>query len=144
MPKRIIAELNEEQEAMIAIYRDKWRKVAISTETIDYEKVVAIIKAAYVVSDYPEPEILFYSNPLLAIQEIIAIDNFRNYLGRKIHIKFLKRVLEHIQHGINQQLDYQFHIRLRNQIQFPKFPYYPTASNPQNSYFPHSVRESIQ
>jgi hypothetical protein len=59
MPRRIITELTEEQEAMIAIYRDKWRRIAISTEPINHEKVAAVIKAAYAVSDYPEPEILF-------------------------------------------------------------------------------------
>ncbi|MEH2410660.1 hypothetical protein [Nostoc sp.] len=34
MPKRIITELSDEQEAMLLIYRDKWRSIAISTESI--------------------------------------------------------------------------------------------------------------
>ncbi|BAZ51806.1 hypothetical protein NIES4103_44640 [Nostoc sp. NIES-4103] len=144
MPRRIITELTEEQEAMIAIYRDKWRKIAISTEPINHEKVAAVIKAAYAVSDYSEPKILFYSNPLIAIQKVLAIENFKAYLGRNIHIKFLKRVIEHIQHGINQQLEYELFIRLRNQIQFPEFPYYPTASHPQTSYFPYGIKQRIE
>ncbi|WP_199338650.1 MULTISPECIES: hypothetical protein [Nostoc] len=73
MPRHIITELTEEQEAMIAIYRDKWRRIAISTEPINHEKVAAVIKAAYAVSNYPEPEILFYSNPMIAIQKVLAV-----------------------------------------------------------------------
>lgn len=38
MPKPIITKLTEKQEAMIPIYRDKWRVIAMSTESIDREK----------------------------------------------------------------------------------------------------------
>ena len=50
MPKRIITELTEEQEAMIPFYRDKWRSIQMSTESIDQEKVAAVIKTAYAVT----------------------------------------------------------------------------------------------
>jgi len=72
MPKRIIAELSPEQEAMLPSYRDKWRSIAMLTESIDREKVTAVIKAAYMVSGYYEPEILFYSSPMEAIKKAIA------------------------------------------------------------------------
>ncbi|WP_335075181.1 hypothetical protein [Nostoc sp.] len=85
MPKRIITELSDEQEAMLPIYREKWRSIQISTESIKQEKVAAVIKTAYTVSDYPEPEILFYSSPMTAIKKILAIENFKTYLGRGRH-----------------------------------------------------------
>ncbi|WP_298907416.1 hypothetical protein [uncultured Nostoc sp.] len=140
MPKRIITELSDEQEAMLPIYRDKWRSIQISTESIEQEKVTAIIKAAYAVSDYPEPEILFYSSPMTAIEKILTIENFKAYLGRNIHIKFFKRVVDHLLHGIRQQLDEHLFIRLRNQVQHPEFPYYSTESYPLVSYFPYTGR----
>ncbi|MGB3759322.1 MAG: hypothetical protein WBA07_23570, partial [Rivularia sp. (in: cyanobacteria)] len=34
MPRRIITEISQEQEAMLASYREKWRSLAISTESI--------------------------------------------------------------------------------------------------------------
>ena len=34
MPKRFIAEISQEQEAMLPSYREKWRSLAISTEAI--------------------------------------------------------------------------------------------------------------
>ncbi|MEH2092043.1 DUF6745 domain-containing protein [Nostoc sp.] len=138
MRKHIITELSDEQEAMLPIYRDKWRSIQISTESIQQEKVAAVIKAAYAVSDYPEPEILFYSSPMTAIEKILAIGNFKTYLGRDIHSKFSKRVLDHLLHGIQQQLEQHLFIRLRNQIQHPEFPYYSTHSHPQVSYFPYT------
>ena len=46
MPKPVITEISEEQEAMLRSYREKWRSFAISTEPIDEEKVAAVIKAA--------------------------------------------------------------------------------------------------
>ncbi|WP_143874207.1 DUF6745 domain-containing protein [Nostoc sp. 'Peltigera malacea cyanobiont' DB3992] len=140
MPKLIITELSDEQEAMLPIYRDKWRSIQISTESIEQEKVAAVIKAAYAVSDYPEPEILFYSSPMTAIENILTIKNFKAYLGRDIHIKFGKRVIDHLLHGITQQLDEHLCIRLRNQVQHPEFPYYSTESHPLVSYFPYTGR----
>lgn len=116
----------------------------MSTKSIDREKVVALIKAAYVVSDYPEPEILFYGSPFTAIWEVLAIESFKVYLGRDIHIKFLKRVVDHLGHGIRQQLEEHLFIRLRNQVQFPEFPYYPSKSHPQASYFPYSAARCIE
>lgn len=136
MPKPIITELSEQQEAMLPLYRDKWRAIEMSTESIDQEKVAAVIKAAYLESGYPEPEILFFGSPLTAIEKILAVENFKTYLGRDIDIKYLKRVVGHIEHGIRQQLESRLSLRLRNQIQFPKFPYYQTDSNPLASYFP--------
>ncbi len=144
MPKRIITELSPEQEAMLPSYRDKWRSIAMLTEPIDREKVAAVIKAAYMVSGYFEPEVLFYRSPLAAIENVITVENFKAYLGRDIHIKFLKRVVDHIQHGIRQQFEEQFFIRLRNQIQWTEFPHYSTNSHPQISYFPYSVTRCIE
>ncbi|MDZ8064167.1 MAG: hypothetical protein RMY64_00800 [Nostoc sp. DedQUE08] len=140
MPKRIITELSDEQEAMLPIYREKWRSIQISTESIEQEKVAAIIKTAYAVSDYPEPEILFYSSPMTAIEKILTIENFKAYLGRDIHMKFGKRVIDHLLHGITEQLDEHLCIRLRNQIQHPEYPYYSTHSHPLVSYFPYTGR----
>ncbi len=102
MPKRIITELSPEQEAMLPSYRDKWRSIAMLTEPIDREKVAAIIKAAYMVSGYGEPEISFYSSPMEAIKKVVAVENFKAYLGCDIHIKFIKRVTDHLQHQIMQ------------------------------------------
>jgi len=136
MSKSVITEISEEQEAMLPGYREKWRSFAISTESIDDEKVKSVIKAAYLVSDFPEPEILFYESPFAAIQEIFAIDDYKSYLGKDIHIKFLKRVVDHIQHEVERKLEESISRRLRNKIYYPEFPHYWTEENPLIPYFP--------
>lgn len=144
MPKRIVSELTEEQEAALAFYQDKWRSVALLTEPIDPEKVVAVIKAAYAASDFPEPEILFYSNPLIAIQQILAIENFREYTGRIIRSKFSKRVFDHLLKTMKRQLDEKLFITLRNKSLYSEFPHYWTESNPIVSAFPLNVERCTE
>ncbi|MDY6902989.1 MAG: hypothetical protein SWZ49_33690 [Cyanobacteriota bacterium] len=135
MPKRVITKISEEQEVMLPSYREKWRSFAISTESIDEEKVESVIKAAYLVSDFSEPEILFYKSPFAAIQGIFAIDDVKGYLGKDIHIKFIKRVVEHLLHQTEKQIDKNVYRKLRNKIHFPEFPHYPTEDNQIISYF---------
>jgi hypothetical protein len=136
MPKRVISEISQEQEAMLPQYREKWRSFAISTESIDEEKVKSIIKAAYSVSDFSEPEILFYESPFAAIQAIFAIDDFKEYLGKDIRSKFSKRVEEHLLKIANNQFDKIFFSKLTNKVHYPDFPHYWTEENPLIPYFP--------
>ncbi|MEP0859715.1 hypothetical protein [Trichocoleus sp. DQ-U1] len=35
------------QEALIPLYRQKWRAIALSTEPIDREEAAEVVKAAY-------------------------------------------------------------------------------------------------
>lgn len=100
--------------------------------------------AAYSVSGYSEPEILLYDNPLIAIQEVTYIEDFKSYLGHNIRTKFSKRVFDHIQYGLVQQLDYKFFIRLRNQTLYTEPPYYSTHDKPQPYYFPYSVMTCLE
>ncbi|WP_299489104.1 DUF6745 domain-containing protein [Acaryochloris sp. IP29b_bin.137] len=144
MPHRLITMLTEEQETALPHYRNKWRSIALLTEPINEEKVADVIKATYAISNYAEPEILFYVNPLEAIKQILTIRNFEIYIGHQIRCKFRKRIIDHLQHVIQRQLDADLFTRLRNQIQFPEFPYYPTEDQPQVSFFPIGVERCTE
>lgn len=124
---------------MIPEYREKWRFIENSIELISRDNIIEVINAAYFNTGYPEPEILFYNNPLIAIQKVACIKDFKIYLGRDIHIKFYKRVFEHLEYGLKQQLDANLFIRLRNQTLYTEYPYYSTNDKSQTCYFPHSV-----
>lgn len=137
--RKIVAELTDEQEALISEYREKWRSIQNRVEGIDRNNVTDTVNAAYTISDYPEPEILFYDSLLAAIQGVTCIEDFKRYLGRDVRSKFSKRVFNHIQHSLTQQLDYNFFIRLRNQTTHTEFPYYSTYDRPQPYYFPSSI-----
>ncbi|MBD0361604.1 MAG: hypothetical protein ICV55_02265, partial [Coleofasciculus sp. C3-bin4] len=58
-----IEKLTPEQEALIPVYREKWRQIALSTERLDRAKAESVIKAAYIAIGKPEPEVQFYSSP---------------------------------------------------------------------------------
>lgn len=63
----MITELTPEQEALIPIYREKWRAIALSTERIDRQKVIQVIQAAYRVRKCDEPKIIFFDSPYAAL-----------------------------------------------------------------------------
>lgn len=145
MSKHIITELSGEEEALIASYREKWKAIGTLTQPIDRDKVVASIREAYLASNYPEPEILFSSSPFAAIQEILTIKNLDNYLGRDIHSKFLKRVVDRLRHLIERQFESSFFRKLINQIEYPEFPnHLDTNNNPKSFQFPMGVEYCVK
>jgi len=58
-----IERLTPEQEALIPVYREKWRAIALSTELIDRQKAVEAVKAAYVAIGKQAPEVLVCDSP---------------------------------------------------------------------------------
>ncbi|MEH2357820.1 DUF6745 domain-containing protein [Nostoc sp.] len=63
----LIEKLTPEQEALIPVYREKWRAIALSTERIEREKAAEAVKATYVLIGMEEPEIVFYDSPNAAL-----------------------------------------------------------------------------
>ncbi|WP_199295039.1 MULTISPECIES: hypothetical protein [unclassified Trichocoleus] len=66
MSQEKIEKLTPEQEALIPIYRDKWRNIAYSTEPIDREKAAEAVKEAYNLIALSEPKIIFCDSPYTA------------------------------------------------------------------------------
>jgi hypothetical protein len=65
----LIEKLTPEQEALIAVYREKWRKIALSTERIDREKAAEAVTSVYKILGFDEPEIVFFDSPYAALKE---------------------------------------------------------------------------
>jgi len=74
--------LTPEQEALIPVYRDKWRQIALSTERIDRAKAESAIKAAYIANGKPEPEVEFFSSPCVVWKSLSCY--WQNYLGNRL------------------------------------------------------------
>jgi hypothetical protein len=66
----MIAELTPEQEALIPVYREKWRAIALSTERIDRQKAANAIRAAYSIIGFEEPETIFCDSPSKAYSQL--------------------------------------------------------------------------
>jgi len=58
-----IEQLTPEQEALIPVYREKWLKIATSTEPLDYRKARKALKATYKIIGRKEPTIIFVKSP---------------------------------------------------------------------------------
>lgn len=138
MPKQsIITELTPEQELLIPVYREKWIPIVYSTATLDRNREIAAINTAYRLTGYPEPEILFYDNPLKAIQSIVRIDEHpHSYLGRDLRTKFSKRVFDHLHNIVQRQMTGEVHNHLTNRMRYTQPPFYWTEENPIISSFP--------
>ncbi|BAY13856.1 DUF6745 domain-containing protein [Calothrix sp. NIES-2098] len=86
----LIEKLTPQQEALIPVYREKWRKIALSTERIDREKAAEAVKAAYITIGKNAPNIIFYESPYVAIKSLI-FDKL-DYLKHKLNNKVVSQV----------------------------------------------------
>ncbi|MBE8996665.1 hypothetical protein IQ274_00125 [Nostoc sp. LEGE 12447] len=71
----LIENLTPEQEALIPVYREKWRAIALSTERIDKEKAAEVVKAAYTAIGKQQPEIIFCDSPYAGLKIILKKRN---------------------------------------------------------------------
>jgi hypothetical protein len=69
--KTMIEQLTSQQKALIPVYREKWRKIALSTEPIDREKAAQSVKFAYAALGYKEPQIIICDSPRAAFDRIL-------------------------------------------------------------------------
>ncbi len=106
-----IEKLTPEQEALIPVYREKWRQIALSTERLDRAKTESVIKAAYIAIGKPEPEVQFYSSPCVVWKSISCY--WQHYLGNRLRMIVglpLKEIPD------NRLENYELGERLFNQI----------------------------
>ncbi|MEM1169963.1 MAG: DUF6745 domain-containing protein [Cyanobacteria bacterium P01_H01_bin.35] len=63
MSQKPITKLTPEQKALIPVYREKWQKIALSTQPINRQKAAETIQFAYSLMGDPNPEIVFSDSP---------------------------------------------------------------------------------
>lgn len=66
----MIEQLTPQQKALIPVYREKWRKIALSTEPIEREKAAESVRFAYAALGYKEPQIIICDSPRAAFDRI--------------------------------------------------------------------------
>ncbi|MBD2446105.1 hypothetical protein H6G76_02820 [Nostoc sp. FACHB-152] len=95
----LIEKLTPEQEALIPVYREKWRKTALSTERIDREKAAEAVKAVYQFMGFDEPEIVFFDSPYAALQEfsLKLVKPISNINAYRIENKIFSPLSNHIE-----------------------------------------------
>ena len=66
-----IEKLTPEQKSLIPIYREKWQKIALSTQPINRQKAAEGIQLAYTLMGDPNPKIIFYDSPHAAFEILL-------------------------------------------------------------------------
>lgn len=80
MSQQKITQLTPEQEALILVYREKWRAIALSTERIDRLKAKEAVKAFYTAIDELEPNyVIFFDSPYAALSNF---ENWKKLIGK--------------------------------------------------------------
>lgn len=81
MSQTKIEQLTPEQEALIPVYWEKWKRIIFSTEPINCQKATAVVKAAYAWIGEKPPEIIFFDSPKTAL--IDTLIKLRKELGNE-------------------------------------------------------------
>jgi hypothetical protein len=110
-----IATLTPEQEALIPVYRDKWRAIALSTQPSDRVQAEAAIKRAYAALGKKEPQVRFFSSPNTLRLELLA--QSPRELTRQLGAPLLNSLALELYGQIQEQLEPQLIQQLHEQLQ---------------------------
>ncbi len=108
----MIENLTPEEEALIPVYRGKWRKIALSTERIDREKAVEVVKATYTAIGKQKPEIIFCESPYTGLKIIfkkLPQLNFNNINSLSLNI--YDYIISNLTHE-NRDFSYQTNMEI--------------------------------
>ncbi|WP_412982742.1 hypothetical protein [Nostoc sp. UIC 10607] len=111
----LIEKLTPEQEALIPVYRQKWRAIALSTERIDKEKVEEVVKAAYTAIGKQQPEIIFCNSLDAGLKIIKKQHNKLNWNNINLNNKFINYIYSNLTNtGLN--FSYQINTQIIRQL----------------------------
>ena len=113
-----IEKLTQQQEALIGVYREKWRRIALSTEAIDPQKASNAVKAAYELMGYQEPEIIFCDSYCAVGYALVNQQDkeLGSKLGSKLWLQLSKKLNSQLSNQLWSQLDSQLDSELNNQL----------------------------
>lgn len=64
--------LTPEQTALIAGYQQKWRRLYLSTQSVEEIRATSAIKGAYAAMNRPEPKVIFCASPRAALKVLMT------------------------------------------------------------------------
>lgn len=82
-----IEKLTDQQETLIPLYREKWKKIALSTARIDKWQLSKALKQAYIMMDLPSPEIIFYNSLYNIVQTRQLLTDIQSIYGDEYQLR---------------------------------------------------------
>lgn len=114
MSQTKVKKLTPEQAALIPVYREKWRAIALSTGPINRSQAAETIKVAYAVVGKKAPEVVFCDRPYEAAQIIVThADNPRSQLRSQFETKLRSELEKQLRSYLRGKLESE----LQNQLQ---------------------------
>ncbi|MGK7905308.1 MAG: DUF6745 domain-containing protein [Hormoscilla sp.] len=81
--------LTPEQEALIPVYREKWKSIVLSTDPIDCKKAARAIEAAYASLNKEKPVIIYCSSPFAALRYLFELQVKPDLSGNELRLNKL-------------------------------------------------------
>lgn len=113
MSQTRLEKLTPEQEALIPVYLEKWRAIALATNPIDHQTVSQAVRSSYAAIGKAEPEVLIFDSPNLALNAINNQDlQLWFHLGKDLNQSLASQLDEQISLALWGQL----RIKLEGQL----------------------------
>jgi len=114
MSQTKVKKLTPEQAALIPVYREKWRAIALSTGPINRSQAAETIKSAYSAIGLKAPEIIFVDRPYEAADLILSrFDTPSSELRSQFETKLRSQLEKQLRGYLRGQLESE----LQNQLQ---------------------------
>ncbi len=118
MSQTKVKKLTPAQEALIPVYQEKWRAIALSTGPINRSQAAETIKAAYAVMGKKAPKVIFGDRPYEAADIIVSqIDNPRSLLRSQFEAKLRSELEKQLRNYLRSELETQLYRHLKNQLE---------------------------
>ena len=116
MSEKQIAKLTSEQEALIPVYRDKWKNIALSTERIDRDKAAEAVNLLYYLICKQKPKITFYESPYQALNQSYIEEwvEHRGDLEEYLRHQLQNQIESSLSHTIWEEL----YLKTQNEVDF--------------------------
>jgi hypothetical protein len=114
-----INQLTPEQEALIPVYQQKWREIAISTESINYEQATTAVETLYAALGKPKPKVRFFDGPqdLKRLVDGHSLTALRQEFGlpQMLMLTIAQKIMTPMEQQLDPSVRRQLHEQLMNQ-----------------------------
>ena len=110
----LIKKLTPEQEAMIPEWRDRWLKIALSTEPGNEVEARKSVKRMYKNYRLKEPMILWFSSPFIAILGIVSVEVLKD---SQLESQLGSQLRSQLDSQLRSQLESQLRSQLRDKLE---------------------------
>ncbi|MGE5658167.1 MAG: DUF6745 domain-containing protein [Actinomycetota bacterium] len=113
-----IEKLTSEQKALLKVYREKWRAIALSTNPINRQQATETIKQTYALLKFQEPEVVFFESPhsaLCSLEPLLG-SKMGGELGREMRSKLHSEVYNKLRTQLKRELENELYKQLYNPL----------------------------